>query len=126
MQPSTVDTPTYQALSIGDKLRVSRFLARGEAPGDLRMAAAAVELAESYRYRGRVLAAWIRWQPLVMVVVFGAIAIPAAIAGNTGMTIISMLLVLGSVMHLMFNPAIRPKNVARSLEASRRVVMSGG
>jgi hypothetical protein len=118
--------PTYNALPLSDKWRVARFLSQGKAPNNPRMARAAVELAENYRSRGRVQAAFGRWWPVVAVVVFGAISIPAAIGGDLAMTIASVLLALGIVAHLMSNPALRPKNVAQSLEASRRVLTSGG
>lgn len=36
----------FRALSYGDKFRLSRYLARGEAPRDPRMAAAAIEIGE--------------------------------------------------------------------------------
>jgi hypothetical protein len=44
---------TYKALPYGAKWRVTRLVAKGEAPHDPRMAAAAVELAESYQRKGR-------------------------------------------------------------------------
>lgn len=40
------DMQAFQALSYGDKWRITRFLAKGEAPPHSQMAAAAVELAE--------------------------------------------------------------------------------
>ena len=86
------------------------------------MAVAAVELAESYRGRGRVHAMLIRWAPVAMVVVLGVITISAAVGGDAAMAVFSVLLILGGIGHLMFNPALRPKNVERSLEASRQVV----
>lgn len=55
------ETPAFQALPYGDRWRITRFLAKGEAPHDPRMAAAAVELAESFQSRGRVYATFIRW-----------------------------------------------------------------
>jgi len=116
---------TYHALSVGDRWHVFRLLAQGEAPSDPRMAAAAIELAESYRGHGRAYATLSRWLPFVTVVVFGAIAIPAAVNGDMAMAVVVVLLILGSVGHLILNPALRPKNVARSLEASKRVVASG-
>jgi hypothetical protein len=47
------DMRIYQALSYGEKWRVTRLVATGEAPHDPRMAAAAVELAEHYQHKGR-------------------------------------------------------------------------
>jgi hypothetical protein len=113
---------TFKTLSFRDKLRVARYLVRGEAPVDQKLAVAAIELAESYRRQGRVYATVTRWMPWVMLVVFGGIAIPAAFQGDVGMTIAYMLLILVCVGDLIFNPVLRPKNVARSLEASRRAV----
>jgi hypothetical protein len=58
-----------------------------------------------------------------LIVVLGTISIPAAIAGDTGITINLILIVLGSVGYLMLNPAVRPKNVVRSrcLECFQRI-----
>ena len=70
----SADMPTFQALSYGEKRRVTRLVAKGEAPHDPRMA--------------------------------------------VGVT-------LANVGQLVFNPMLRPKNVARSLEASRRVSVAG-
>jgi hypothetical protein len=53
----------------------------------------------------------------------------AALAAADGKTLVmsSMALVaLTNVGQLAFNPMLRPKNVARSLEASRRVLVAGG
>lgn len=122
METLETQIQTYRAMSFGDKLRAARLLTRGEAPSDPQMAVAVVALAESYRAHGRAYAALIRWLPLFSVIVFGAISIPRAIEGNILMTVMAVLLVLGSVGHLMLNPAVRPKNLARSLEAARRIV----
>jgi hypothetical protein len=125
-RPLTTAMQTYNALSFPDKWRVARLLVRGVAPSDPRMAAAAIELAESYQGHGQTYAALARWLPFVMVAVFSAIAIPAAVDGDVLMTVVVVLLILGSVGHLVFNPALRPKNVARSREASQRILTSGG
>lgn len=122
MLEAKIDSHSYQALSFGDKLRAARFLSQGESPSDPGMATAVVELGERYRAHGRAYAALIQWLSLFSVIVFGAIAIPEAIDGNIAMTIVTVLLVLGSIGHLTLNPAVRPKNLARSLEASRQVV----
>ena len=116
---------TFQALSYLDKFRVSRFLTRGEAPDDPRMAVAAVELAESLQRQSRIYAALMRWWPVFLFVSLSFRAIPAAIGGDGEMAIFYALLVLVGIGNLMFNPAVRPKNVGRSLDASRRVVASG-
>lgn len=125
METDTKKLSTYRELSISERLRVARHLTKGEAPKDPYMAVAAVELAESYRAHGRVHMTLVRWLPVFSVVVFGAISIPAAIAGSVGMTVMAGLLALGAFGHLVFNPAVRPKHAAQALEASKQVVPSG-
>jgi hypothetical protein len=120
------ETPTFQALPYGDRWRITRFLAKGEAPRDPRMAPVAVELAESIQSRGRAYASLIRWLPIVVVVVCGAAAIFFAVDGDTWSAILNALIVLVNIAQLALNPMARPKSVARSLEASRRVIASGG
>lgn len=85
------------------------------------MAAAAVELAESYQRRGRVAPTLFRW--LAIAVILGGVAagVLSAADGDALLTITMALVVLTNVAHLAFNPMIRPRNVARSLEASRQV-----
>lgn len=114
----------FQALSNYDKLRASRYLTRGEAPSDPRMAAAAIELAESYQRRSRTYMALMRWSPVIVVVCTGYVAIPAAVEGSQAMSILFALVVLLCAGIFMFDPATRPKSIVRSLEASRRVVAS--
>jgi hypothetical protein len=72
-------TPTFRALSYGDKWRVGGFLRRGEAPQDPRIAAAVVEWAESYQRQEQRHAALLRWLPLVVVIVCGAATILFAV-----------------------------------------------
>jgi hypothetical protein len=119
------DMQAFEALSYGDKWRVRRFLARGEAPSNPQMAAAAVELGKSYRGRDRNNFTLMRWGPTIFAVGFGAATISAVAKGDALTAILDALIVLGWVGHLMFNPMCRPRSVARSLEASRRVVASG-
>jgi hypothetical protein len=111
----------FNALPYGDKWRVCRRLTRGVAPNDPRMAAAAVELAESYGHRSRATVEFMRWAPVFIIACAGCLVISAADRGNQAMLIFNVLLILGWGTHFMFNPATRPKNVARSLEASRVV-----
>jgi hypothetical protein len=111
----------FNALSYGDKVRVARCLARGKAPNDPRLAAAAVELAESYRHQSRAQAAFMRWAPVVTAVILSALTLPAAIAGDLPMAIALFLVALCGIAYIVFDPAARPKNVARSLDASRQV-----
>ncbi len=117
------DMQAFQALSFCDKWRVRRFLAKGEAPINPRMVSAAVELAESYQRQGRNFTL-MHWGPTILVVGFGTATIFAAVKGDALMAIFDALIVLGWVGHLMFNPMFRPRSVARSLEASRRVIAS--
>jgi hypothetical protein len=110
----------FKALSSADKWRVRNFVLRGEAPRDPRMAAAAVELAESCGLQGSTkLLLW-----LSPVVIIGAIvgAIFGAVEGDLLTAALLGLTALVNIGQLALNPATRPKNVARSLEASRQVV----
>jgi hypothetical protein len=116
---------TFNAMPIRDKWRVRGFLARGEAPSEPHTATAAVELAESYSRQGRLSMAWMRWFPAFFLVVIGLSAIPRAIEGELAMAILYAVVVLVSIGHLIFAPVTRPKKMARSLEASRRVAGSG-
>lgn len=118
------DKPMFRALSYGDKWRVTRLVAKGEAPQDLRMAAAAVELAESYQSRGREVPLH-RGVAIVLILVGLALAVLAAADGDALVMSAMGLLVLSNVAQFAFNPMTRPNNVARSLEASRRVSAAG-
>lgn len=115
---------TFKALSFRDKWRVRRLVYRGEAPDDPRMAAAAVALAEGYQRQGYM--RFMRWGTSLMVVLMVPASIYAAIEGDALQAAVWGLLALVNAAHLMFNPATRPKSVARSLEASRRVVAPSG
>jgi hypothetical protein len=61
---------------------------------------------------------------LSMAMVLGLIVsiLPGALDGQVGMLILLLLVVLGGVGNLMLNPWTRPKNVVKSMEASRRIV----
>ena len=111
----------FQALSYGDKFRLSRCLARGEAPRDPRMAAAAVEIGEIYQGKSRSYIAAIRWVPVLVVVLNAFLLTFAAIDGDKLKLILSALIVLGSAVDLMISPITRPKNMARAVEAARWV-----
>ena len=119
------DMRTFRALSYGEKWRVTRLVAKGEAPHDPRMASAAVELAESYQRRGRVAPTLLHLLAIAVILGGVAAAILSAVNGDALLTITMALVVLTNVAHLAFNPVIRPQNVARSLEASRRVSVAG-
>jgi hypothetical protein len=114
----------FPTLSYSDKLRVSRYLVRGEAPAIPRMAAAAVELAESYHDKGRTYLMVMRWVPLITVVGLCYLSVSAVLDGDHAMFAVLALVVLGSAWSIMFNPVFRPKNIDRCLKASRRVIAS--
>jgi Flp pilus assembly protein TadB len=117
--------PKFNALSYGEKWRVTRLVAKGEAPDDQQMASAAVELAESYQRRGRGNATLHRSLAIALVIVGVALAIVAAAGGDALVMCAMALIALTNLAQLAFNPALRPKNVDRSLEASRRVSGAG-
>lgn len=116
---------TYQTLSYGEKWRVTRLVARGEAPYDQRMAAAAVELAERYQRRGRGEAVLYRFLAIALILIGAALAILAAADGDALLMGAMALTALTNVGQLVFNPMLRPKSVARSLEASSRLAATG-
>jgi hypothetical protein len=116
---------TFNELPYRDKWRVSRCLVRGEAPRDPRKAAAAVELAESYQRQRRRDGAFLFWLPVALIVGAGCLAVLDAVEGDLLRVITFALVVLSGIEQLMFNPITRPKNMARALEASRRIVASG-
>jgi predicted nucleic acid-binding Zn ribbon protein len=109
---------TFQALSYGEKWRVTRLVAKGEAPRDPRMAAATVELAERFQRRERGEATLYRFLAIALILVGVALAILAAAEGDALLMSAMALIALTNVAHLAFNPLLRPENVARSLEAS--------
>jgi hypothetical protein len=111
----------FRALSYGEKWRVTRLVAKGGAPDDPGMAAAAVELAERYQRREGGTSALFRWLAILLVLAAGGLGVLAALDGDAVLTIAMALIVLTNVAHLTFNPAARPENVTRSLEASRQV-----
>ncbi len=128
MTPSQVatsdHTPTFRALSYREKWRVNRLVVRGEAPQDPRMAAAAVELAEQCQRRESEVPLH---RGLAIVVILGSLvlAVWAAADGDAFLMGTMALLALTSVARFAFSPMTRPKNVARSLEVSRRVLAIG-
>lgn len=125
MWPVDKELPAFQALSYGDKWRASGYLRRGQAPTDPRIATAVVELAEGYQRRSRAYATLLRWWPVVMVVFLAYLTTSAAIDGDQVGLMLRGLTFLGTVGLAVLDPALRPKNMARSLEASRRVASSG-
>ncbi len=89
------------------------------------MAAAAVELAESYQRKGRAATTLARWLPIAVVLFGGAAAILSVTGGDWLMTMSVALVMLVNIGSLIFNPMARPDNVARSLEQSKRVAPRG-
>lgn len=116
----------FKALSFVDKWQVRRCLLRGEAPVDPRMATAAIELAESYQRRSQSNTEQTRWLKLVFAATALAVALLGAIHGDPLGVAAFGLIALVNVGDLALNPAMRPKRVARSLEASRRLAGQGG
>ena len=114
----------FKALSFEDKWRVRRAVFRGEAPQDPRMAIAAVELAEGYQRRGEM--KLLRWGTPVLVIGALLAAILGAVEGDLLGAVLFGLMAAVNIAHLALNPATRPKSVARSLEASRRVAAADG
>jgi len=114
-----------RALRIGDRLRVTRFVKKGEAPDDPQMAPAAIEVAEGFqRAHGRAYYDRVRWFVLLVMVVTGASAVWFATGGETMQAILNAWVALTLLGSLSISPMYWPKNVARSLEASRAVVGS--
>jgi hypothetical protein len=90
------------------------------------MAAAAVELAERYQRKGLSESTLYRFLVIALILIGVAFAILAAADGDALLMIATALVALTNAAHLAFNPMLRPKDVARSLEASRRVSAIGG
>jgi hypothetical protein len=109
-----------KALSVGDKWRVRGFVYRGEAPEDPQMAAAVVALAERYESQRTLRLA--RGMAVAMMVLMVPATIYAIVSGQALEAALWGFFALGNAAHLRFNPATQPKNVARSLEASRRII----
>lgn len=114
--------PKFRELSSFDQFRVCRFLTRGEAPDDPELAAITLDVAERYQTESRALAALFRWCPMVLALFLVVFVLPGALDGQVEMVIFFLLVALGVVGNLLLNPWPRPKNVARSMEASRRIV----
>lgn len=122
MWPSDDKTPVFAALSYRDKLRVRISLARGEAPESPAMASAAVELAESYERQNRAFISLVRWLPVIMIVCFGYVTISQMLDGYYSLLIPYAFIVMFSGLQLLINPACRPKNMHRSMEAAKRTI----
>lgn len=114
--------PKFREISSLDQFRVCRFLTRGEAPDDPELAAITLDTAGRYQTKSRVLAALLGWWPMVLGLSLIVSTLPGALNGQVEMVILVLLIVLGGVGNIMLNPWTRPKNVAKSIEASRRIV----
>jgi hypothetical protein len=114
--------PKFRELSSLDQFRVCRLLTRGEAPDDPELAAITLEAGGRYQTKSRALAALLGWFPMVLAFSLFVFALPGALDGQVEMVILFLFVVLGVVGVIMLNPWTRPKNVAKSMEASRRIV----
>jgi hypothetical protein len=112
----------YRQLSTLDQYRVNRFLVRGVAPDDRELAATTLAAAEYCQSQSRVVAAVYRWVPMLAPFCIILPFLPSAFDGHVGATIFVLFILSGVVANLMLNPWTRPKNVARSLEASKRLI----
>jgi hypothetical protein len=125
MWNSDDEMQVFKALSYWDKVRVSRCLARGEAPKDPRRADAAIELAESYQRNNPTLIAAMRWLPAVLIIIGGIGAVFDALDEDYLGSILYGVFALIGATHFLISPVTRPKNMARSLAKSRLVASAG-
>ena len=112
--------PALSSLSVPERLRVTGFLRRGEAPRDPRIAAAVVEWGEHCQReansrKGQLL----RWLSPVFAVTFAAATGWLAVLGAPLQAALVLIAALLSVVHLMISPQVRPKRIARSVAESR-------
>lgn len=114
--------PKFRELSSFDQFRVFRFLTRGDAPDDPELAAITLDAAGRYQTQSHVLAALFRWWPMVLALLLIVPTLPGALDGQVMMVIFFLFIVLGVVGNIMLNPWTRPKSVAKSMEASKRIV----
>jgi hypothetical protein len=78
----------FQELPTLDQFRVQRFLTRGEAPDDPELAAITLDAAEHYQAQSRVLAALLRWVPMVLGLFLIVFTLPGALDGRVEMVIL--------------------------------------
>jgi len=114
----------FREISSLDQFRVCRYLTRGKAPDDPELAAILLDAGRGYQTKSRALAALLGWLPIVLGLSLIHSTLPGALNGQVEMVILVLLIVLGGVGNMLLNPWTRPKNVAKSMEASRRVVAS--
>jgi len=116
----------FQQLSVYEQCRVYRLLTKGETANDPELAAITLEISGHFRSQNRVKAEVFRWAPMVVALCLAASVLPNAVEGQVGVMLFLVFILLGVVANLMLNPWTRPKNVARSEEASRRLVDTVG
>jgi hypothetical protein len=63
---------------------------------------------------------------MVLALILTISTLPGALDGDIWMAVLLLFIVSGLVGNLMLNPSTRPKNVARSVEASKQVVAQVG
>jgi len=114
----------FQQLSSYEQFRVYRLLTKGETASDPELAAITLEAAGHFRSQNRVKARVFRWVPIVLALCLAVGALPDAVEGQVGVVFFLVFILLSVVANFMLNPWTRPKNVAKSMEASRRAVAS--
>jgi hypothetical protein len=112
--------PLLQTLPTRQRMAVLSCVRRGRAPDDPNLAPAAIEVAEHYQEPG--FARIIPWLGLWSIGFFSVVAIISAIGGDRGALTVSCLLIAARVALIPRVPLVWAGNVARSLEASRRLV----
>lgn len=105
-----------------DQFRICWYLARGEAPDDPELAAFTLDVGRDYQTKSRVLAVVLGWMPVFFCLSLLGSTLPGALSGQVEMMFLVLLIVLGGAANFVLNPWTRPKNVAKSIEASRQVV----
>lgn len=118
--------PTYRKSSTLDQYRVNRLLVKGAAPDDRKLAAITLAAAEYCQSQSRVVAAAYGWMPMLTAFFIIAPFLQSAVDGHVGAIIFVLFVLSGVVANLMLNPWIRPRNMARSAEAARRVLAPVG
>lgn len=114
----------FQQLSSYERFRVFRLLAKGETANDPELAGVMLETADHFRSQSRVKAGVFRWTPIVLALLLAVGVLPAVVDGQVGMAFFLLFIAICTVANVMLNPWTRPRNVARSAEASRRVLAS--
>lgn len=118
MWPRNDDMPAFDPLPAREKWRLTWCVGRGRAPSDAAMAPAAVELAEHFQQRHRKHPHLIRWAPPLVFALYTYGTLSQVLDGDTVLLALYVLVALICVAHVTFNPLLRPRSVARSLEAS--------